>query len=139
MPNTRHPQSSQNIFAPRQNAVVSRQSVQGVGQDKRAFASARSTSRQPAPDTKRLRAQPLKHKRIRSHINYTLGQKAEKVTVWVKPGVKAEIERIAAEQGLSVSATGAAFLEEAVRQKLHVHVIADVRIGQKRQDKNSPP
>ncbi len=42
-----------------------------------------------------------------------------KVTAWVKPGVKAELERIAAEQGLSVSATSAAFLEEAVHQKLH--------------------
>jgi hypothetical protein len=56
----------------------------------------------------------------RSHNHATAHQRAAKVTVWVKPGVKAELARIAAQQGLSVSATGAAFLEEAVRQHLHV-------------------
>src|SRR3712207_4223666 len=107
MPNTRLAQSSQNVFSKRPHVFSTQQSVHGVGQDKRAWRSARSAAAQPAPVKKVVRAQPLKHKRIRSHINYPVGQKAEKVTVWVKPGVKAEIERIAAEQGLSVSATGA--------------------------------
>ena len=42
------------------------------------------------------------------------------LTLWVKPVVKAELKRIAEVEGLSVSSTGAAFLEEAIRQKLHV-------------------
>ena len=42
------------------------------------------------------------------------------MTIWVEREVKAEVDRIASQEGLSVSATGAAFLREAVRQKLHV-------------------
>lgn len=40
--------------------------------------------------------------------------------LWVKPSVKAELQHLAGGEGLSVSKTGAAFLEEAIRQKLHV-------------------
>lgn len=42
------------------------------------------------------------------------------ITLWVKPVVKAELKRVAEAEGLSVSSTGGAFLEEAIRQKLHV-------------------
>ncbi len=38
-----------------------------------------------------------------------------KVTVWVKPAVKAELQRRAEREGLSLSATGAAFLEKAMQ------------------------
>ncbi len=120
MPYTKLPQSSHNVFLQRQQSRNQQQAQRGVRQDKRAFPSARTAARQAAPDTKGIRAQQVKQKRVRSHINFTLQQKAVKVTVWVKPGVKAELERIAAQQGLSVSATSAAFLEEAVHQHLHV-------------------
>jgi hypothetical protein len=42
------------------------------------------------------------------------------VSSWVKPAVKAELERIASQEGLSVSKTSATLLEEAIRQKLHI-------------------
>ncbi len=38
-----------------------------------------------------------------------------KVTLWVKPVVKAELQRRAERGGLSLSATGAAFLEKALQ------------------------
>lgn len=38
-----------------------------------------------------------------------------KITVWVKPVVKAELQRRAEREGLSLSATGAAFLEKAIQ------------------------
>jgi hypothetical protein len=120
MPYTKLPQSSHNVFLQRQQSLNQQQAHRGVRQDKRAFASARTAARQAAPDTKGIRAQQVKQKRVRSHINFTLHQKAVKVTAWVKPGVKAELERLAKQEGLSVSATSAALLEEAVRQKLHV-------------------
>jgi len=41
-----------------------------------------------------------------------------KVTLWVKPVVKAELERRAEREGLSLSATGAAFLEKAMQQSI---------------------
>jgi hypothetical protein len=46
------------------------------------------------------------------------------VQLWVKPIVKAELGRMAAIDGLSLSATGAALLEEIIRQKLHVQQAA---------------
>jgi hypothetical protein len=42
------------------------------------------------------------------------------VAAWVKPAVKHELQRIASKDGLSLSQTCAALLEEAIRQKLHV-------------------
>ncbi len=41
-----------------------------------------------------------------------------KVTLWVKPLVKAELERRAEREGLSLSATGAAFLEKAMQSDI---------------------
>lgn len=46
-------------------------------------------------------------------------RKTVHLALWVKPGVKAEIERIAASNGLSISKTGAAFLEKAIQRDIH--------------------
>ena len=42
-------------------------------------------------------------------------RKTVKVTLWVKPLVKAELQRRAEREGVSLSATGAAFLEKALQ------------------------
>ncbi len=42
------------------------------------------------------------------------------VSAWVKPAIKGELQRIASQEGLSLSQTCAALLEEAIRQRLHV-------------------
>jgi hypothetical protein len=115
---TKLPQSAQNVFATRPNGVQNQQSVSGVRQDKRAFPSARTASGQPAPDTKDERAAPLSQNQVRSQNHITTQQRAVKVTAWVKPGVKAELERKAAQEGLSVSATTAALLERALQQTI---------------------
>ena len=117
---TKHPQSSRNVFPPRQNTGNTPPKPRGVGQDKRALFSARKASAQPAPVTKGVRAQHTKPQRVRSQNRVIPPQRTTKVTGWVKPGVKAELEPIADKKGLSVSATGAAFLKEAVRQNLNV-------------------
>ena len=41
-------------------------------------------------------------------------------TTWVKPSVKAELQRIAEAEGLTVSRTGAAALEEWLARRSHV-------------------
>ena len=56
----------------------------------------------------------------RSQKHTNTKRKTAKVTVWVRPEVKAELRRVAEQDGLSLSAAGAALLEEALRQKLHV-------------------
>ena len=40
--------------------------------------------------------------------------------MWVKPEIKAELKRFAEKEGLSVSQVGGSFLQEAIRQQLHV-------------------
>ena len=46
-------------------------------------------------------------------------RKTVHVTLWMKPEIKAELKRLARLNGLSVSQTGGAFLEKALRQNLH--------------------
>ena len=47
-------------------------------------------------------------------------RKTVHVTLWVKPEIKAELKRFAEKEGLSVSQVGGSFLQEAIRQQLHV-------------------
>jgi len=47
-------------------------------------------------------------------------RKTVSMTLWVRPQLKAEIQRIAAKEGISLSQTGSAALEEWVRQQLHI-------------------
>src|SRR5881396_1984569 len=42
------------------------------------------------------------------------------VSAWVKPAIKAELQRLAGQDGLSLSQTCATLLAEAIRQKLHI-------------------
>ncbi len=64
----------------------------------------------PAPD-----AQAPSHSRKHSNKRQLV-----QLTIWLTPPVKAEIQRIAEREGLSISQTGRAGLEEWVRQKLHI-------------------
>ncbi len=61
--------------------------------------------------TVQARPQSRKHSQKRQMVQ---------LTIWLTPSVKAEIQRIAAKEGLSVSSVGRAGLEEWVRQKLHL-------------------
>lgn len=42
------------------------------------------------------------------------------MTLWVNPLVQAELQRIAEQEGLSVSKTGSAFLEQALQQRVEM-------------------
>jgi hypothetical protein len=96
-----------------------RRSVQqplgGVGQDKGAHSRARIASLPIAPPENMMRAQQLKTDTPRSQSRPNTKRKTTHLTLWVKPVVKAELERIAERERLSVSATGAAFLERAMQ------------------------
>jgi hypothetical protein len=47
-------------------------------------------------------------------------RQTEKLTTWVKPSVKCELQRIAAAEGLTLSRTGAAALEEWLARRSHI-------------------
>jgi hypothetical protein len=116
MQNTLFPPLLQNDASGSAEPPKQQRLLSSVRQDKRALFSARTASPQPAPDTKSVRAQAVPQKRVRSHSHLTTHEKAVKVTLWVEPGVKAEVQRIAQLEGLSVSATGGALLQQALQQ-----------------------
>jgi len=55
--------------------------------------------------------------RVRKHSSK---RQTVKVTIWVKPAIKAEVQRLAETEGLSVSKCAGTLLEEAIHQKLHI-------------------
>jgi hypothetical protein len=95
-----------------------------VWQDKRGIASDRAGSSQPASVPQGQRSPRMTNISPRSQDIPFVKTKAVPMQLWVNPIVKAEVQRQAELTGLSVSATGAALLEEILRQKLHVQQAA---------------
>ena len=114
------PQFLKQVFSQQSNGAAGEAVNAAVRQDKARIASARTATPQPAAVQTPLRAKRLNRNTLRS----TNGNSAKTTTVhldlWVSPIVKAELQRLAAQEGLSMSATGAALLEAAIRQKLHM-------------------
>jgi hypothetical protein len=109
---------SRNVFPQQSNTPNGPQPSRGVRPDKPRPQSARTASPQPASLKKEMRAHAMESKSPRSHNHSTAKRKTVKLTLWVKPGVRAEVERLAEREGLSLSATGAAFLEHALQAKV---------------------
>src|SRR5688500_16576184 len=107
---------TQEIFSKQHYLATEGRPLRGVGQEKGAAESVRRDSGQPVPRPAGERTRPSGSSVARSQ-KPTKTRRLERVTVWVEREVKAEVDRIARQEGLSVSATGAAFLREAVRQK----------------------
>lgn len=61
----------------------------------------------------------MPHAVMKTHTPATKRQTVP-VTLWVKPEIKAELKRLAEEEGISVSQAGGSFLQEAIRQQFHV-------------------
>ena len=116
MPNSLHPHSQSNIFSNQANPSKNQNAHGDVRQDKRAFPRARIRSGQPARSHIPMRAQPLSNNTPRSQNPPIADRKKEQLTLWVEPIVKAEIQRRAKREGLSVSTVGAAFLEKGLQQ-----------------------
>jgi len=91
-----------------------------VRQDKSANSRARVASPQPAPPKKVSRPLLLETNIFRSQKKNNSNVKLVHLTVWVHPLVKAELQRTAERERLSVSKVGSAGLEEWVRQQLHL-------------------
>ena len=62
----------------------------------------------------------MQHEIFKTQTHTKHQKTSEKVTLWVKPAVKAELKRLAGIDELTVSKTGAALLEAAIHQKLHI-------------------
>src|SRR5947209_14152119 len=119
MPNTHFTQTAQTIFPRRSYTRSVQQPQSGVGQDNPAPPPARAANTQPAPTKNTMRPTQQKTKTTRTQQGKTKRRKTVHLTVWVRPVVKAELERIAESEGLSISSVGAAFLEKALQHNLH--------------------
>ena len=119
MVNTAHTQSWQSVFARQRHTAIGQQPRSGVWQDNPTPHAARTASPQPAPRKKTMRPQQLNSNLSRSQNRPTAKRKTVHLTLWVKPVVKTELQRRAESEGISVSATGAAFLEHALQQDMH--------------------
>lgn len=98
--------------------------LRSVRQDKRAKQSARIATTQAARNTKDMRAHPKNNKHDRTQKGSEHKRQTVPLTIWVKPGVKEELQRIAESEGLSISATGSAFLEAALQQNIYTRQTA---------------
>src|SRR6266567_2813131 len=119
MQNNQHTQSTPKTLPRRSHPAKIQQPRSGVGQDNPTPPPARIATVQPAPPKNSMRPTPKKTNTARTQQGKALRRKTVHLTLWVRPVVKAELERLAEQEGLSVSATGAAFLEKAVQEDLH--------------------
>ncbi|SRR6266487_1884857 len=90
-----------------------------VGQDKSAPLRDRAASLQPAADKKPARSHGMSTSPPRSQKRSRKRQTVP-ITLWIAPKERAELERLAAQEGLSLSLTARTLLQEALRQKLHI-------------------
>jgi hypothetical protein len=120
MPNNGKPRSLKNIFQNQPNGAKAETLNASVRQDKARKNSARIGTGQPASVKRVIRAQALSSKSARSTNTPDPKVTTVHLDLWVKPIVKEELHRLAEQEGLTMSATGAALLEAAIRQKLNL-------------------
>ena len=112
------------IFSLQSNGAAGNAGNASVRQDKARISSARVPSPQPAVVKKITRALQPDTIPTRSQNSPNPNQKAVLLTVWVKPIVKAEVTRLAQQEELSDSATGAALIEKAIQTNLDLQYSA---------------
>lgn len=119
MENNVHTQFLHGSVQRRLYSAKTQQPLRGVGQDKVATSRDRIASPLPAPLEKVMRPHSMNKSSSRSQNKPTPKRKTVHLTLWVKPVVKAELQRIAEQEGLSVSSVGSAFLDKAIQQDIH--------------------
>ncbi len=112
-------QSPRNVFQHQPHPSNRLRPRGGVWQDKSAEESDRAATRQPAALLNSSRSRGLRTEMFRSNkLDYTRA-KLVPMTSHVHPLIRAEAERIADHEGLSLSQIGSTAIEELVRKKLH--------------------
>jgi hypothetical protein len=118
------PQSERYVFSLQSNVAAGSVKDAAVRQDKGRMKSARTGTQQPAPPKKPRRPHRLNTATARPKNNPVSKRKTVHLTIWIDPIVKAELQRIAKAEGLTVSKTGSAFLEQALQDNVDMHYSA---------------
>jgi hypothetical protein len=93
-------------------------------QDKDRIASDRVAAPQPASVNEVDRSPGTNPNSTRTHSPLVHKSRTEHLNVWVNPLVKSHLQRLAAQEGLSLSATTAAFLEQALQEQVDLQYSA---------------
>src|SRR5436305_7950612 len=118
MSNINRTQFTQNS-KPRQYSTANGQrSLRAGRQDNPTAPRARAASPQSAPPKKEMRPHQMNSNSSRSQTRPTPKRQTRHTTLHLKPRVRAELERVADMEGLSVSATGAAIIEKWLLQNI---------------------
>jgi hypothetical protein len=120
MPNNGKPHSSKNIFQKQPNSQTNQQRAIAVRQDKGRISSARIGMAQPAPRQNPMRPHELNTGAARSKNKPNPKRKTVHLTLWVDPIVKRELQRIAEQEGLTVSKTGSSLLKQALQNNVNM-------------------
>jgi hypothetical protein len=118
------PHFFKNIFLHQSKGGVANAGGRFGMQDKVRTSSVRPASRQPVRDTNPTRTDVLTGKNTRSQNPTDHKKQRVLIGVWVEPVVKAELQRLAAQEGLTVSAAGAALLKQAMQNNVNMQYSA---------------
>src|SRR6266446_8071405 len=99
MTNNEPTQSGRNVFQRQYHSPNVQQPQGGVRQDNPAPPRERAASPQPVTVEKDARTHQTNNKTSRSQKRSSSKRKTVPAMFWLKPGVKAELERIAQQQG----------------------------------------
>src|SRR4051794_10121296 len=119
-----NPQIPQNIFLQQNHSVSSLRSQSDVRQDKSAALRGRVASAQPERPAPVMRSHPEVSQPPRTQNTTTDKRKTVPLTLWVKPFIKAEVQRLVeleehqGKEDVSLSSVGGAFLERGLQQNV---------------------
>jgi hypothetical protein len=113
------PQFATNVFQSQASLQTPGKRAGAVRQDKGVLTNAPRSVTQPAPLKTGSRPRPSGTKVVRANTKDPAKVKLVHTTLHLHPLVRAELERRAAAEFLSVSRVGATLLETAIRQDIH--------------------
>jgi hypothetical protein len=115
------PQFAKQIFQSQSKGGLAAAVNAAVGQDKTALTRGSPASVQPAPHQNAAQSREAITKTTRTKKHGSSKRKTVHLVLWVKPIVKAALQRIAEQEGLSMSRAGGALLERALQQTIDMH------------------
>src|ERR687896_40686 len=118
------PQLLRSIFSQQSNGAVDERLQRFGRQDKDRISSDHPATPQPASVNFVSRSEGTNQRSARSHSPLVHKSRTEHLNVWVDPLVKSHLQRLAAQEGLSLSATTAAFLERSLKEQVDLEYSA---------------
>jgi hypothetical protein len=118
MASNRKPQFLKHVFSLQSNGAAGDAGRRFGEQDKTALTRGRAASRQPEPRHKAAQSRGVSNKPQRTKNHGTNKRKTTHLVLWVNPIIKTELQRIAKQEGLSMSRAGGALLARVLQQNL---------------------